>query len=113
MPSILRGYFAKMHRLTKLKTHHNMITKKLIINALNENRLSGKIETGQRYWVMDFKTAPYNKPHLQPVINFFKSLDSIEHNFSLSPIAKTSTELSEKINEIADKCYLLYQKINQ
>lgn len=84
-----------------------MITLQSITTALNKNRLSGKIETGQRFWVCDFITCSfYESEEVKEAVKFLQNLP-----FSVSPIEKTSTELSNEINKCALKAFEYYKSI--
>lgn len=87
------------------------LTKNDIKAILNLSVMSGRIETGQRYWIHSFLSIPYSHK-LIGKIGIVRELTESIDNCSCFPIEKTRAELSKQIDSITDKLYNHYLSIN-
>jgi len=89
-----------------------MITRDTIYTVLSLNRISGKIETGQRYWIAEYISVSYSRPELNETAKFLRELSDY-CNYSLAPIYPSPLDLGKRVHELATLAYADYLTNNK
>lgn len=95
--------FLNPHYNKELTVVNPDLTKREILSIFAANKMFGKIETGHRRWVVEYKTVNGNHPVIGKM-PFFRMLERYV-NISTCPIEETSVELNDRIDEIASIMY--------
>lgn len=96
-----------------LKTEANKfkwLTYMDIKTIIEKNSMSGYIETGLRFWVMQSWNMPYgHKLDIPGLCRYLMELSSTVDNCSCYPIEKSQSELTDRIIKIS-KVLIKYHK---